>query len=497
MNVWQVLELGDDGNPGEVRAFFQRLDADEWRSSVEGHFNKWMCNNPRGERGLKWEFVHTLRGPKPNLWNAWLSRSLDGEELTVWSPYFGQASYLVKAIRKINGADFSIRLVPNVNGNGKIDISGDEGKDLMNLGVQFRKDVVSGGTERFSHAKVWLCGDTVAIGSWNFTGAGTGLPGPDHVENIEAGVLVCNPDIRQALPKLDDWNDVIEVCQEDYVKSEPQSDPGQIKVIPLYFSWKTKCFNWVGPSQEKQKYKIYLNGDEESSVSLAKCICNGLPAGKMLVKHLKNDRFINLYSNGQRKGCAVVVETDLALRPVLRCGSLEEALMSWLKPDDRPPGELPHGGGSGGGGGESAPYDVQRSLFRLFMAMKGLKRCVKNAVDSYDPESLATGIDSLEALCEGLPGSLDEIRERVLDAVQNYSDDQRVYYWFLLNELATIAGLLDQPGKKRKLGRLNKFGKEMRTELLHAAENILHIDGRRTKDLAWVERVAKVCEYEC
>lgn len=133
-----------------------------------------------GDSSSNWEFISSFQDKQ--ILKHLAERN---KKLTVWSPYFD--AKLDKLIGHFPKEISSLDIVPAPNNEGRIGITEQAYKQLDSNNIRLMRDTMRS-EKQFTHAKIWMCGNKLAIGSWNCTEAGLNLS-QQSKNNIEAGIV--------------------------------------------------------------------------------------------------------------------------------------------------------------------------------------------------------------------------------------------------------------------------------------------------------------------
>jgi hypothetical protein len=427
-------------NRNEVRRLFQRIHA--W-CGLSAEFS--MPIGPRNEPSpRKWRFNTSLSN---ELFTDLLMRTGQDRHLSVWTPYLAKnPPALAEALEHRHGLE-SLCLVPSLHQGRWVMMKPEHaqaflapraGRDLL---IEREFDHAN----RFSHAKVWLTADNLAIGSWNFTQSAVGL-NPQR-RNVEAGfVLSGNGGNRpRGLKRLDDPFDGTcdaQVLESETVAWESSMSPPEVPLV-LSFDWSTRTWAWSLPVAESWM-KLHPELLLPTGAGLTTPVdLKQVPKGELVAHvhgfHLRERTVdVRIIKEGRVKTLPVwILERNPEERPLAVYDSWESMIAGLM---DRNPERPDKGLKNPGEGAQDLDSDLALedsgkgdpaesvSYFRLFAAMAGAR---KRLQDSENPRTLRRRLFSE-------PGCLSEIFEAGTKRLTQKLDPSHVFQWFLAQELRSL-----------------------------------------------------------
>lgn len=337
--------LADAINVRRVGAFFHELFRRTNKSRLADQHP--LLDRLLNGRGFKashdgklrdWVFLSSFNG------EAVLDRlTADGHSaLTVWSPYFeGDLGSLVDQFPE----DLDeINLVPAPNREGRIGIS-----DKAHKGVQKSERIrlledVKRSPEQFTHAKIWFCGNKLAIGSWNCTEAGLNLSNKSK-NNVEAGMIhILSTREKNALSE--DYR--LRILKTPHLSSEAeleQDKEGLLEdfafAVALEINWTSLTVSVADPESADALQANVKSTDILILPGLGKCDPMKLMEGisvRSHASHFLTDRSYSFESaEGKTLYRGYLQESGLDERPVQRFKDLDDYLSGWIKgkPEDQ------------------------------------------------------------------------------------------------------------------------------------------------------------------
>jgi hypothetical protein len=387
------------------------------------------------------------------------------QDLFVWSPYFD--ARLDDLLNHIPGSLGKIHLIPAPNHLGRIGISEATFEKLKNKdSIQLMEDG-SRAPEQFTHAKIWLCGNILAIGSWNCTRAGLNLKSAPR--NMEAGIiyrladdqaielahlslkltLLANPAFSTEKELEDDLKSLL----EDYTFA-----------LPLVLDWKELKIRMEGSVSSATRKKIFELGNVVLLPGLGRCNPSDLNEGidvRNATTFLLKDRLYTFESSdGKILYRGYLLESGLENRPVQGFRDLDDFLSGWIM--GRPENQtfrhsLNYKTDSGLADDFSEQTDAifstgfRNTWFAAFMAFDK----IASRIIQVNRSGLPKEQKSLEYIRIGrvIPGNLTELRRHlqfVLDACLIKEKEIRiskVYLWFLIEKANAVFGLFNTESK--------------------------------------------------
>ncbi|MDD1956912.1 hypothetical protein NP552_17870 [Pseudomonas sp. 8209] len=347
-----------------------------------------------------------------------------------------------------------------------------------------------------THAKAWLCcspeGSRLAIGSWNFTHAGTSS---FEQRNIEAGIVL---NFKRNADMLGGYIDVTQAdFASDQLLAEDRLDvPKELPFdLQVHYDWKRACFSvsgnwWV--DKPREGYWLKLPGASEPVPLQWR---TRRQEGKWLLIPIEqvtpdNEAMLADHSYGvllRRKGPAVfrgiILESGQSFRRAQGFESLKDLLDSLVAGVD-PNSDtntvlracLRNGAGPDEEPAAPSPVTEQDALsyFRLFQAIEQYRERLRSASD-------------IEQWVFGHPGCLQELAAKARQQIKGSTPS--VFNWFLAQEVNSLHLLA--AGLYRKAGH-RKPGDELWSTLrVHTPR----LPKELQRKLAYVRRVQKECGY--
>jgi hypothetical protein len=372
-------------------------------------------------------------------------------ELLVWSPYFAEdISALLDKL--LDTGIESITLVPAKNELQKIRITEEQYRAcIAHKGVTFRQDrLPASAIDAFVHAKLWLCPEKLAIGSWNMTRAGINR-GKGGANNVEAGIIhkltpgkYRNIVDGHPLAGLRTPKHLSE--QEMEEEKEGLLEPFEV-AIDILIDWEKLQLTLAAPT-----YNRLLKHVEETDFIL-------LPGfGKQPVRILEkplsirvhrsaflNDRFFEVET---RSGVTVykgfLREKGLAQRPSRQFASIGDLLKGWIneQPENRPElHRLAYGAEGADDSLSGATYQIltsghQSDWFSGFQGFESILCRIRKT----EKEPMRKRRLELIRIGRVVPGNLTELQSHVSQLRDYYQQQSEqlvhspVYLWFLIEK---------------------------------------------------------------
>ncbi|CAI8727510.1 PLD phosphodiesterase domain-containing protein [Pseudomonas sp. IT-196MI5] len=350
-----------------------------------------------------------------------------------------------------------------------------------------------------THAKAWLCrssqGSRLAIGSWNFTHAGTSS---FEQRNIEAGIMLnCkrNADMLGAC---------IEVTEADFASAQllskdclevPEELPFDLQVL---YDWKRARFsvsgNWcVGkpcddywlklPGVSKPMPLLWRTRRQQGRLLLIPIECVTPDNEAMLADHSYS---ILLRKKSPAVFRGMIVESGQSFRRAQGFESLKDlldSLVAGVDPNSDTTTVLRPCLRNGGEPDEklTVPSLVIEqdalSYFRLFQAIEQYRERLRATTDSAQ----------LELWAFGYPGCLQELAAKARQQIKDSSPS--VFNWFLAQEVNSL--------HKLAADFYRKFGHRTPRDELWSTLRVLtpRLPKTLQKRLAYIRRVQKECGY--
>lgn len=447
-------KLNGRSNRIEVYSFFRRIFA--WCAlDSQGQFPV-VGRDERENR--KWHFVSSLSS------SSFLDHLSKGhpDMLTVWTPYLSSdLAGLADEIQKRQGCFQNLAVVPDLIDGNKLRTTQEvldsflaankkENQRKFLFDASGGKSSQSDASQRFTHAKVWLTPNDVAIGSWNLTRSALGFHSSRN--NVEAGIVLVGEGGHPstALKSLAS-GDVEGWSVQD--AEDNAAALGELQLPPLTV---TVTFDWIG----NRSWSWMINSSRNSAVlaALNPMLILSMPKGDEQISLARRpDGTMSVDDCGfmlkQRSVALRLLQGDQWIttpvwinelhpeeRPATKFGSWEDLISSLIEglPEQDPRGrdsiELDEdvGGGDGGSGvGDPMPKPGEHrgvSYFRMFAAMKGARLLLRDAKDPVD----------LRRRITTYPGCVREIVEASAEVMNGTEAWSPLYRWFLVHELNSL-----------------------------------------------------------
>ncbi len=427
-------------NAGEILAFFERLfQASGLSTAVFGDLRRWGNRFPDEASG--WRFIDSITDTAP------LFDHLEKGTLTVWSPYFARnTSGLLDKLRQIGYP--SIQLVPDISMDGKVRIVPEEVEKIQEQPFVkiYKSRAVSQDMEnlnRLSHAKVWLSGKTLAIGSWNCSFAATGLDKPAQQRNIEAGIIAPVPGsvMEALLADLEsvDSRQIKGVSGEDLDRDWEASLNNYSEECRVQADWATFTYHILSTQERLKEHMIILPDRPTEKIPFLEA--EGRSFRENFRKVLKNKNFTVYNYEDQEVFSGFLVESNTDKRQAYGYSTLFDLFDSLLY---NPMGEtarrrcqyrLPEEED-----GLERPDDLvftykgHESYYMMFVAFQKLSDSIQ--------ENKGRSVE-LDRIGFRLQGSLINISELVRESIKTLEDkikkewdeDSCLFHYFLASEL--------------------------------------------------------------
>jgi len=402
----------------ETSVFDDAIDIDkwsqEWLRSLKQEKTNWHFHSCFSERS----FLDTFFKGKER-------------EAFIWSPYFGEITNIVETIRDKN-PELTVGLIPDAVSNKKVRIT-KESASLDSGNVNFYRDLKIEKDDSLVHAKLWLTKELLAIGSWNFTEAATGIS-LINANNIEAGIVqeIDKQTYRQLTEELKPFKN-IEFMEENEIEDDKPEASKSDFYCDVIVDWKKKIYKTVNCSEKlanKESITIHLPGIPEASFETDSTMKFTLDSRKLI-----KDKFFNLKESGNVIYTGTITEIGLQNRPVWEYENLDDLLFALYEVEcgvDDSDCKTVHEkllSTSTAATEHDLESDIenQPSWFVMFQAMKNLKDLLKKADDK-----------ERQKLLFSRPGSLEELAGKSLEIVK-MEKVSLVLSGFLLQELLSIS----------------------------------------------------------
>ncbi len=446
----------------------QVLSIDNWKRIV--HFfntcarkeiiSEKEFTNKAGEDD--WEFCHSLSG------DLFLEKILQGipEKLFVWSPYF--SDYLPNLIEKhilpkiSEGA--SVGIIPDIS-NNRIRLNTDLKEALQkNHSVKFYDDGHGSSVaseHEMSHAKMWLTGSRLAVGSWNFTAAGMNIPNTKHSSNVEAGIImpIKTETFEALMPHA-----LLNIDRLEFMKKEEMDRDREFLMKPLpfeiqvYRDWARNFYKIsIKEKVTEGDFIVRLPGVDESVQIESSSKDINVPFGK--IAHALKEHIFTVLRRAKGKEeenyNGMIIDLFPENRPVWRFTSFNELLHSWAQnPEYSSDTEknidwyeltykdlIDHQYNADEiDDNTMVEYSDQTfSYYTMFAAFEN----IRNMISSEEMESP----EKLRILLKTQPGSLFEISEKIRIIIED-NKTSIIYKWFLQEEINSLLRMLNSKIKR-------------------------------------------------
>ena len=465
---------------------FHEIDSKPLQNSVESFFKAIFSLYFPGQQ-LPLKKKYRLREESPISFchsfqdTLFLDQFIDSHEhreIAVWSPYFPKdlAAYVDRLKSHIGISDMQISVVPDRVENQYLRTTWSDSisEKLSNQEIAFYSNPSPfGDKSSLCHAKVWKTKNKLAIGSWNFTSAGSNLPIVNKGEsrehfNVEAGFIIKNTNpTNQILGNPLDV-DASAFATEEQMQDEVLELPNTLPFdISVEFNWAELTYRfsgfWFLKPYDDGRYTIKLPGVKQpvslvwEGKSKIRLKIPSLPvdtAEKILADHkymiLKESNAI---------GYGYIIETETHTRRTQQYSDLlglMDGLIAGADDDPSAPisvneddsGEITvNGVPISNGDSESLPSanNEEISFFRLFTATYQFASKLHQVVDR----------KALEHWVFLRPGCLEELVNKANERIKT-SPSPTIFNWFLANE---VNELIKLAYKKRR--QTNGYEKEI------------------------------------
>ncbi|QBZ90021.1 hypothetical protein EPZ47_15260 [Pseudomonas viciae] len=503
------LTVGGWGRNQEVFTFQRVCSNDQYRQ-IQKFFDalaeplelelRWRTR-PRLAEGPDWQFVHSFDK------RTFLEHLMAQDRITslqIWSPYLAaDVPNLLERLQEQSGnPDLKVALVADRLEGRYFRTPWSEALAacIETETLAFHKnpsppDLLT----EITHAKAWLCrapqGSCLAIGSWNFTHAGTSS---FEQRNIEAGIVLNfkrDADMLGARIDVTEADFASEQLLSDDRLDVPEELPFDLQVL---YDWKRACFSvsgnwWVG--KPRDGYWLKLPGVSEpiplqwrtrrhEGMWLLIPIKQVTPDNEaMLADHSYG---ILLRKNSPAVFRGIIVESGQSFRRAQSFESLKDlldSLLAGVDPNSDTNTVLRSCLRNGAGPDEdlTAPSTVIEqdalSYFRLFHAVEQYRERLRAASDTVQ----------LELWVFGHPGCLQELAAKARQQING--SPPSVFNWFLAQEVNSLHQLA--AGLYRKAGH-RTAGDELWSTLQVPTPRL---PKELQRKLAYVRRVQKECGY--
>jgi len=418
-----------------------------------GHTKKLFLGKEYWGEDATWSFVHSFE--KASFLDQLFFDEKDNR-LAVWSPYFPRnLPAFIKQLQKVTDKpDLTVAIVPDrVEGKYIRTSWHDEIQSMLDDGqISFYESPVSKHENTdLRHAKIWKTSQNLAIGSWNFTGAGSNSAVKKNLNNIEAGFVFRNSSsVEESLGKE------LLITREDFAGTDlledeslkltfPKELPFEIRV---YFDWNEQIYwfegKWID-NGSKANYQLKLPDYKEFDVTgRRKNAAINIPPIYLRAspKELLNQHSFEVLEQGNVVYSGLIIESSTQDRRIQEYESIIDLLDGWVSGEDPESGENTHlcselnrsgelPDMDAALGGDSVLVEVNAtkpttSYFRLFQATGAYEKRISEVKQ----------IEQLEKLVFVYPGCLKEFRDKIDQKITD-SDigKEGVFNWFLAQEI--------------------------------------------------------------
>lgn len=500
------LTVGGWGRNQEVFTF-QRVCNNEQYRQIKVFFNKlaeplepefsWRTK-PKLAEGPEWQFVHSFDK------RTFLEHLMVQDRITslqVWSPYLAanMPDLLGRLQEQSGNPELKVALVADrLEGRFfRTPWSKALAACIETGALAFHKNPSAPDPlSEITHAKAWLCrsseGSRLAIGSWNFTHAGTSS---FEQRNIEAGIVL---NFERNAGMLGAHLDVTEAdfASEQLLAEDRLEVPDELPFdLQVHYDWKRACFsvsgNWC-VDNPREGYWLKLPGVSEPILLQWR---TRRQQGKWLLIPIEqvtpdNEAMLADHSYAillRKKGPAVfrgiIVETDQSFRRVQGFESLKDlldSLVAGVDPNSDSNTVLRACLRNSAGPDEypmSPSHVIEQdalSYFRLFQAIEQYRERLRAASD-------------IEQWAFVHPGCLQELAAKARQQIND--SPPSVFNWFLaqeVNSLHPLAAGLYRKADHRKPG--DELWSTLRVQTPRLPKEL-------QRKLAYVRRVQKECGY--
>lgn len=391
-----------------------------------------------------------------------LSSGVEVDEISVWSPYFPRdlAAFTKKLKQYFNAPNLKLNIVPDrVDGQYLRTEWTEEIEKLIKREEMcfFNSPVSADERTPLCHAKVWKTKAHMAIGSWNFTNAGSNISNPEganfrRTSNVEAGFIIeDNSSIDSIL------GNPFKAGASAFATSEQMAKEilDVPKVLPfdllITFHWSDLTYRFCGTWNDSRvgisTYNLILPGIEQSIPLIWKPRVKTLKVDSITVHRpdkLLAERKYEIQKGESIVGYGLIIEEDVQCRRPQQYEDLRgllDAIIIGGDDDSGAPvsveedesgrvwvnGKLLHGDEP------TNIVEIQKediSFFRLFSASYQYASKLKNVSDMRE----------LEHWVFMRPGCLEELVNKTVDKIGT-SRKTTVFNWFLAKEVDGLVKL--------------------------------------------------------
>lgn len=456
-------EIESMKNYREVRKFFAKL----WNAAAIADAKPRLGRSRRFAKDREnWRFVHSMQNSP---FTAELLKESKHQDLVVWSPYLPRdlASFIAKLQTSATIEGLRIHLVPDriqnkflrTEWSAKLAEMIDDGQLTF-----YDRPVEQDPRAELCHAKIWKVGETLAIGSWNFTGPGSNSlcnkKGSWSKENnVEAGIIIEDEN---------DWRlaagEVLHLGEQDCAPTELLAEealnPAELPPFDLHvlFNWYAQAYAFSGtwPGNDGRHEHVVCLPGVQAPVPLKWEPSGGpMQPGQIRVddRAILQDRVFRVHQNGNEIYRGIISETNVSSRRVQAFNNLKDLLDAIILGDDSNsqtdvPLRWPDDGdsfpdvslGQPEDGTDQIEHGMSEhssiSYFRLFKSMR----------DYRARYSAVAKLAELEKRVFVVPGCLLELVEKTHEALK--IKERPVFNWFLANEVAVVCKEVKQHREK-------------------------------------------------
>ncbi len=462
-------EIQSQTNAEKVRQFFERIFETVYGERFPDEFT--IAADTDEEN---WQFSSTLTDKEP-----FLSLILKGDvkELVVWSPYFAMD---VPKFVSNHFQNIKAHIIPDVQGRKvriRKDPANQEAFATPDLSLKQYGYTDQRQEERMTHAKIWLTGSHLAVGSWNMTEAGIG-GNSNANNNIEAGLILevgrkCQTEVLQKCEALE--------CK---FMPEEELDKEKPDLISDDFASSLKVMlDW-----DKRKYFIDFEEQTDNETLVLKLPDQERPfhAGEYPIKEEKLDNLLQNHTytvekDGETVHCGFIKEINCGGRPAWKYGNLTELLFDYITKTKTRTGTGNHRLTYRASSAEleDPPEEFLQaeaisggiSYFGMFQAFAGIRGRIEKAMGTYENDPA-----ELTRLMRGYPGSVYELSEKIEKACAEDLDNKTmspVFKWFLQQEYNAIIELVKNFAEKKTEDEgLKDLAKELDQKYLRPELNL-------------------------
>ncbi|UVM39520.1 hypothetical protein LOY28_03530 [Pseudomonas sp. B21-017] len=492
--VFTFQRVCNNGQYKQIQSFFNVL-VEPFELELNWTARRFAASNS------DWQFVHSFDK------QTFLQHLMAQDRITslqVWSPYL--AADLPNLLERLQAASGNLRL--------KVAVVADrlEGRYFRTPWSEALATCIDTGALAFhhnpssrhhlaemTHAKAWLCrspqGSHLAIGSWNFTHAGTSS---FEQRNIEAGIVL---NCKRNADMLGERIDVTEAefASEQLLSEDCLNVPEELPFdLQVLYDWKRACFtvsgNWWA-DKPCNDYWLKLPGVSEPIALQWKARRQGgrywlIPIEQvtpdneaMLADHSYS---ILLQNQAPPVYRGIIVESGQSFRRAQGFESLKDlldSLVAGIDPHSNTNTVLRPCLRTGAGADEDPPLPSAAieqdalSYFRLFQAIEQFRERL----------GVVTDTAQLEHWVFGYPGCLQELVAKTRQQLQG--SEPSVFNWFLAQEVNSLYN--------QAVRSYQGFEHRAPAEVLWSTLQVVppRLPRELQKRLGYLRRVKKECDY--